>query len=74
MPLRDDILQAAETRGINPYSDAFKPSELGLKASDYGSFSDYCADTRSAQWNTQIILRVVEYRRDGKPFRYVLLR
>jgi hypothetical protein len=42
MKLRRDIIASAKNKGINPYTTPFKPSDLGLRASDYGSFSDYC--------------------------------
>jgi hypothetical protein len=74
MPLKNDILQASNKRGIDPYTDAFKPSELGLKASTYGSFSDYCGNTKSSRWNTSVILKAVEFRKDGKPLRYLLIK
>ena len=74
MSLREDIVRAAAQRGFDPYLHPFKPCELGLKASDYGCFSDYCEDTVSSQWNRDVILRPVEFRRDGKPMRYLLLQ
>ncbi len=48
MSLKEDMLQASREAGINPYSQPFKPSDLGLKSSKYGSFSDYCENTRSS--------------------------
>ena len=74
LKLVEDILRAAEASGIDPYRTPFKPSDLGLSAQDYGSFSDYCADTESAQYNSHICLKAVEFRRDGKPLRYILLK
>ena len=74
MGLREDILREAASRNIDPYREPFKPSELGLISSSYGSFSDYCADTTSSKWNKQVILKAVESDRSGRPLRYVLLR
>lgn len=74
MALKNDILQASRRIGIDPYNDPFKPSELRLNASKYGSFSDYCADTESSKWNSNVILRPVELRKDGKPLRYLLIK
>jgi len=74
MDLKEDILREAKKRDINPYMQPFKPSELGLKASDYGSFSDYCKDTKSAKWNRSIILDPVEFNKGGRPWRYLLLK
>lgn len=73
MSLKDDILKASKERAINPYTKPFKPSELGLKPSKYGSFSDYCADTKSAKWNRSIILKPVEFNKDDRPHRYLLI-
>lgn len=72
--LRADIMQAAKEIGLDPFTRGFKPSDLGLTASDYGSFSDYCTqgETVSASWNADIILRVVEWNGE-RPHRYVLL-
>lgn len=74
MKIRDDIFKAAKVKGINPYKTPFKASELGLKATDYGSFSDYCEDTESSKYNPNVILKPVEFRTDGKPLRYVLIK
>jgi hypothetical protein len=74
MSLKDDILRASKERGINPYVQPFKPSELGLKSSDYGSFSDYCAKTVSAKWNQNIFLKPVEFDKSGHPRRYLLIK
>jgi hypothetical protein len=49
MKLAIDILRESKRVCIDPYKDPFKPFDLGLKASDYGSFSDYCKDTTSAR-------------------------
>ncbi len=75
MGLKEDILSASRMCGIDPYTQAFKPSELGLNASDYGSFSDYCSEneTRSGKWNTKVILKVAERTRTDRPRRYLLL-
>lgn len=74
MKLKDDILQASKVRGINPYTQSFKPSKLGLKASDYGSFSDFCSsnETISGKWNKAVVLEVAEWTQTHKPFRYLL--
>ena len=72
--LRLDIIRAAKARGIDPFTKPFKPSDLGIKASDYGSFSDWCdkKQTKSGKYNVNVCLSVAEWR-NGKPFKYVLL-
>jgi hypothetical protein len=73
--LEDAILKASARLGIDPYTQGFKPSDLGINANDYGSFSDYCSkdETKSGIWSSEVILRVVEWTGAGKPLRYVLL-
>ena len=73
MKIADDILRESKRVGIDPYRDPFRPADLGLKASDYGSFSDWCRDTTSARWNQHICLDAVQFRKDDKPLKYVLL-
>lgn len=75
MGLKKDILKASERRGINPYKQPFQPRDLGLIASDYGSFSDYCSkgDTLSGKWNPNVILKAVKWDRGGKPRKYLLI-
>lgn len=74
MSLREDILRESRVHGIDPYTEAFKPSDLGLNASNYGSFSDHCDknETRSGKWNPDVILKVHEWKGD-KPYKYLLL-
>jgi hypothetical protein len=69
-----DIIQASKVKGIDPFSIPFKPSDLGLKASPYGSFSDWCDPkvTKSGKWNKHVCLRVAEWHNE-KPYRYILL-
>ncbi|HOE18724.1 MAG TPA: hypothetical protein PK344_15060 [Syntrophorhabdaceae bacterium] len=76
MGLREDILQAAAKKGIDPYTQPFQPSDLGLDSSKYGSFSDHCSsqETLSGQWSNEVILRPVEFNRGGRPHKYVLIR
>ena len=73
MNLCEAILKASKERGIDPFKTPFKPSDLGLKASDYGSFSDWCevGETKSARYNPRACLRVKEWR-GPKPYRYLL--
>jgi hypothetical protein len=75
MTLREAILEASRRRGMDPYTQPFKPSELGIRASDYGSFSDHCSEneTCSGKWNSEVILKVAEWSASGRPFRYLLL-
>jgi len=75
MGLKEDILKASEGRGINPYKDPFKPSDLGLISSDYGSFSDHCStdDTPSGEWNPDVILKAVEWDQGNRPRKYLLI-
>jgi hypothetical protein len=76
MELKYAVLRESRIRGIDPYRQPFKPSDLGIRASDYGSFSDHCADdeTVSGKWNPEVIFRVVERTQNGRPRRYLLLR
>ncbi len=76
MGLKEDILQASLAHGIDPYTQAFKPSDLGLKASAYGAFSDHCSkvETRSGKWNKDVILKVEQWTKAGKPYKYLLIK
>ena len=76
MRLKEAILKESSIHGIDPYKQPFKPSDLGMKASDYGSFSDYCSETetRSGKWNKDVILEVAEWTRANKPHRYLLIK
>jgi len=76
MGLREAILRESAACGIDPYKQAFKPADLGIRASDYGSFSDHCSkdETQSGQYHGEVILKVVEWTQTGKPLKYVLLR
>ena len=40
--LKNDIISASQKAGFDPYKVSFKPSDLGLVASNYGSFADHC--------------------------------
>ena len=73
--LKKDIKYAAQKRGINSYKKPFKPSDLDLKANGYGSFADFCSpkEARSGKWRSEIILKVKERCKNGKPKKYVLL-
>ena len=73
MRIARDIIREANDRGIDPYRDPFKPSDLGLRPQNYGSFSDWCSNTGSSIHNRHVCLRAVEFRIDEKPIRYVLL-
>ncbi len=76
MDLKEDILKACKKTGINPYKQAFKPSDLGLTASDYGSFSDYCSanDTQSGHWSPKTVLKVTIRDKGGRPLKYLLIK
>ena len=73
--LINDIKRAALERGIDPYGQAFKPSDLNLKASDYGSFADFCdpKEALSGRWQSDVILKVTERTKGGRPKRYLLI-
>lgn len=73
-PLVTDVLNAARERGIDPCTQAFKPLELHLQSERYGSFSDHCAESESGQnWQPgHHCLKVAEWRKDGRPLRYLL--
>ncbi|MCD6600052.1 MAG: hypothetical protein J7L19_05750 [Dehalococcoidia bacterium] len=62
MNLCQIIIDAAKVKGIKPFKQPFKPTELGIKASDYGSFSDWCAagTTKSAKYNPRVCLTVTK--------------
>ncbi len=76
MRLKNDILKAAKVKGIDPYTEPFKPSDLGLIVSDYGSFSDHCSkeETVSGKWADDVILTVAERNVGGKLLRYLLIK
>lgn len=71
MGLRDDILESAKTKGINPYITPFKPSDLDLNPNNYRSFSSYCA-TKEGQYNERNFLKVAQ-RRGKRPYKYLVL-
>jgi len=75
MEIKEDILNASKKVGINPYTEPFKPSDLGLNSNQYGSFSDYCSenDSTSGKYTGITILKVVERDKGGRPFKYLLL-
>jgi len=69
--LKDDIITSS--KGIlDPYKEPFKPGDLGLKASHYGSFSDHCKKntTISSKWCGCGTLKCV----CKKPYKYILNR
>lgn len=74
--LKKDILAASSRQGIDPYKEPFAPIDLGLNASDYGAFADYCSEdeTQSAVHNPKILLRVVEWDKGGRAKKYLLLK
>ena len=73
--LCQDIITAAAKVGIDPFKTPFAPRDLRLKASDYGSFADWCSPSaaRSGRWNKHVCLKVTNWTCNGKPLRYVLL-
>lgn len=73
--LCEDIIQAAQKVNIDPFKTPFRPKDLGLRASDYGSFADWCssAEAKSGRWSNHVCLTVVQRDSAGKPMRYVLL-
>lgn len=75
MGIKEDILEASKSIGINPYTKPFKPSDLGLSSNKYGSFSDYCSeiDSISGKYSETTILKVAEKDKSGRPFKYLLL-
>lgn len=79
MSLKNDILQAAKSKGSNPkgldpYTDPFKPSDLGLNSSKYGSFSDHCVNgtTVSSKHSTDQCLIPIFDDISNKPKKYLL--
>lgn len=73
--LGKDIIGAAAKRDIDPLRIPFAPKDLGIDASDYGSFADWCsaADTKSGKWNKHVCLKVSARNHSGRPRQYVLL-
>ena len=64
--LRRDILTRAEEKKLDPYHDQFRPKDLRLDTTKYGSFSDHCGEnkTKSSYHCGCGMLRVVhKYRR-----------
>jgi hypothetical protein len=75
MSLKQDILKESNSRGWDPFTRPFKPSDLGLNANQYGSFSDYCAsnETISGQYNPSVVLKVAERSLSRRPKKYLLI-
>ena len=68
------IKKAAEKKGIDPYKEPFFPKDLGLDANKFGSFSDYCDNTKSSKYNKIIILTAVEFNKGKRPIKYLLIK
>ena len=75
MKIKEDILKASKKLGINPYTQPFKPSDLGLDSNQYGSFSDYCSeeDSESGKYAETTILKVAQRDAGNRPFKYLLV-
>ena len=75
MKIKEDILNASRKVGIDPYTQPFKASDLGLNSNKYGSFSDYCSeeDSTSGKYAETTIFKVVQKDGSGRPFKYLLL-
>ena len=75
MRLGKDIQRIAPVKGIDPYNIHFAPKDLGLRSSNYGSFSDWCSKKQSAsgKHNRNVCLKVVEWDSSKRPHKYVLL-
>lgn len=76
--LGDHILAVAPSRGWDPYRQPFRPSDLGIVASDYGSFLDWCPDEQhggsvSGRRDRRVCLRVKTRDGTGSPVTYLLL-
>jgi len=73
--LGKDIIRAAQKVNINPFRTPFTPKDLKLRASDYGSFADWCspANAKSGKYNKHVCLKVYDRHDNGKPMRYILL-
>jgi len=63
--LKNEITKKAKEKNFNPFSQSFKPSDLGINSDKYGSFSDFCSpkDTISGKWNKDVILKAVEWKK-----------
>jgi len=70
--LKENIKSAAMKKGVDPYREPFKPSDLGLISSNYGSFSDHCekGTTKSSKWCGCGLLECINLNK--KPFKYIL--
>jgi len=71
---REIVIEAAGRNKINPYKDSFYPRDLKLRADRYGSFSDYCKNTLSSQYNKSVILEPAIFDSRGRPKKYLLIK
>ena len=71
--IEEDILKASAING-DPYKEPFRASDLGLASSDYGSISDHCSkkETVSGKWSPDVILKVAQKDKSGRPSKYLL--
>ena len=69
---KEIIEKAAKQNGINPYEESFSPKDLGLDANKFGSFSDYCDNTKSSRYNRIVILKATHFNKGGRPTKYFL--
>ena len=73
MKIAEEIQEKARNLGINPFNTPFTPKDLGITASNYGSFSDFCDNTKSSRWNSHVCLKAVEFNKGHRPTKYLLL-
>lgn len=66
------IKQAAKRKRFDLRNKAFAPKDIGLTANQYGSFSDYCDNTKSSIYNKRVILTAVEFGKGKRPKKYKL--
>jgi len=74
--LRSDIINKAKDKDLDPYKDPFRPRDLEINSDKYGSFADFCdpKEAKSGKWQNDIILKVAQNKKDGKPFKYILIK
>lgn len=63
---KEFVLERANAAGIDPYSQPFKASDLGIDTIQYDSFADYAGKRKDS------FLDVAERDRSGRPKRFLM--
>lgn len=68
------VLKAAQKKGIDPYKQ-WRPRELGINSSKWGSCSDRCVNgsTKSSKYHPEQCLMPVKFNKAGRPTHYILI-